>query len=98
MAIARALLCDAPVLVLDEPTASLDAASTDRLLGPLRRLMAGRTTLVISHNLTLGERADRVLVLDEGRLVEEGSHEDLLRAGGHYAPLWSLARGTVVAR
>ena len=98
VAIARALLCDAPVLVLDEPTASLDAASTDRLLGPLRRLMAGRTTLVISHNLLSAELADRVLVLDEGRLVEEGSHEDLLRAGGHYARLWSLARGTVVAR
>ena len=68
------------MLVLDEPTASLDAGSTDRVLEPLNRLMEGRSTLVISHNLTAAQRADHVLVLDEGRLVEQGTHEELLGA------------------
>ena len=95
VAIARALLCDAPVLVLDEPTASLDAGSTDRVLEPLHRLMAGRSTLVISHNLLTAERADTILVLDGGRLVERGQHDDLLIADGQYARLWALARGGV---
>ena len=98
IAIARAVLCDAPVLVLDEPTASLDAHSSDRVLAPLRRLMAGRATLVISHNLLTAELADRVLVLDGGRLVEEGSHEELVVRPGPYAALWEMARGPGMAR
>ena len=93
IAIARALLCDAPVLLLDEPTASLDSGSTDRVLAPMSRLMAGRSTLVISHNLLAAERADQVLVLDAGRVVERGVHDDLLAIGGTYARLWALARG-----
>lgn len=91
IAIARALLCDAPVLVLDEPTASLDAASTERVLAPLNRLMSGRATLVISHNLSAARHADHVLVLDGGRVVERGRHADLLAADGAYASLWRLA-------
>ena len=98
IAIARAMLCDAPVLLLDEPTASLDAHSSDRVLAPLRRLMAGRATLVISHNLLTAELADRVLVLDRGRLVQEGSHEELVARPGPYAALWEMARGAGVAR
>ncbi len=93
IAIARALLCDAPVLLLDEPTASLDSGSTDRVLAPMSRLMAGRSTLVISHNLLAAERADQILVLDAGRVVERGVHDDLLAIGGTYARLWALARG-----
>lgn len=94
VAIARALLCDAPVLVLDEPTAALDAGSTDRVTAPLRRLMAGRATLVISHNLLTATHADEVLVLEEGAVVERGTHPALLAAGGRYAELWALSRPT----
>ncbi len=65
---------------------------------PLRRLMAGRATLVISHNLLTAELADRVLVLDRGRLVQEGSHEELVARPGPYAALWEMARGAGVAR
>ncbi|VXB59960.1 ABC transporter ATP-binding protein [Nocardioides sp. AX2bis] len=91
IAIARALLRDAPVLLLDEPTSGLDAGSTDRVVAPLLRLAEGRATLMISHNLATTRHASRILVLDEGRLVEEGTHQDLLRAGGTYADLWLLA-------
>ncbi len=91
VAIARALLRDAPVLLLDEPTSGLDAGSTDRVVAPLLRLMDGRATLMISHNLTTTRHATLILVLDEGRLVEQGTHDELLRAGGTYADLWLLA-------
>ncbi|MFG2861551.1 ABC transporter ATP-binding protein [Streptomyces sioyaensis] len=88
LAIARAMLRDAPVLVLDEPTTGLDALAARRIVTPLRRLMRGRTTIMITHDLNLAPDADRILVLDGGRIVETGRHEELLtRAGGAYSRL-----------
>jgi ABC-type multidrug transport system fused ATPase/permease subunit len=90
IAIARALVRDAPVLILDEPTTALDAGSSRRILEPLRRLMSGRTTIVISHNLLAAAEADWIVVLDHGCIAEEGTHHDLLNLGGHYARLYRL--------
>lgn len=88
VAIARAMLRDAPVLILDEPTTGLDTLATQRILEPLRRLAAGRTTIVITHDLDLATDADRILVLDEGHLVESGTHAQLLARGGLYTTLF----------
>ncbi|MET7520555.1 ABC transporter ATP-binding protein [Streptomyces sp. NPDC005480] len=90
LAIARAMIRDAPVLLLDEPTTGLDVQSGRRIMGPLRRLMAGRTTIVISHNLLTVREATRIVVLDRGRVVESGSHDALLVHGGMYAGLHRL--------
>ncbi|MFJ4784381.1 ABC transporter ATP-binding protein [Streptomyces sp. NPDC088794] len=87
LAIARAILRDAPVLVLDEPTTGLDAIAARRVVKPLRRLMAGRTTIMITHDLNLAPDADRILVVDGGRIVETGRHEELLAWGGAYSRL-----------
>ncbi|MEU1593801.1 ABC transporter ATP-binding protein [Streptomyces sp. NPDC005708] len=87
LAIARAILRDAPVLVLDEPTTGLDAMAARRVVKPLRRLMAGRTTIMITHDLNLAPDADRILVVDQGRIVETGRHEELLARGGAYSRL-----------
>lgn len=87
LAIARALLKDAPVLILDEATASLDTESERRIQAALENLMRARTTLVIAHRLSTIERADRIVVLDAGRVVETGSHAELLARGGVYATL-----------
>jgi len=90
IAIARAILRDAPVLLLDEATSALDAESEALVQGAIGRLARGRTTLVIAHRLATVRRADRILVLDAGRLVAEGTHEALLREGGLYARLAAL--------
>jgi len=87
VAIARALLKDAPILILDEATSALDAESSHVVQTALVELMQGRTTLVIAHRLATVERADRILVMDEGRIVESGTHAALLAAGGVYAAL-----------
>ncbi|MBY4832638.1 lipid A export permease/ATP-binding protein MsbA [Burkholderia dolosa] len=87
LAIARAIYKDAPILILDEATSALDSESERHVQAALERLMEGRTTLVIAHRLSTIERADRILVLEAGRIVEEGSHDDLLRHGGLYAHL-----------
>ncbi len=90
MAIARALLRDAPILLLDEATSALDAESERLVQQALDRLMANRTTLVIAHRLATVREADRIVVMEAGRMVEEGTHESLSRAGGLYARLASL--------
>lgn len=87
LAIARAILRDAPVLVLDEPTTGLDAMAARRVVKPLRRLMTGRTTIMITHDLNLAPDADRILVVDGGRIVETGRHDELLARGGAYSRL-----------
>jgi ATP-binding cassette, subfamily B, bacterial len=85
LAIARALVKDAPVLILDEPTSALDAETEALLLGALERLMRGRTTFIIAHRLSTVRNADRIIVLDHGRVVEEGPHEELVQRRGRYA-------------
>src|SRR5690606_18777157 len=87
LAIARAILKDAPILILDEATAALDTESERLVQAALDRLIPDRTTLVIAHRLSTVEHADQVLVLDGGRLVEQGRHADLLAGGGLYAHL-----------
>ena len=89
LAIARALLKDAPVLILDEPTSALDSVTEAALLEALQRLMAGRTTLVIAHRLSTVRRANRIVVLKRGSIVESGTHADLMRAAGEYARLYT---------
>jgi len=90
MAIARALLRDAPILLLDEATSALDAESEQLVQQALERLMATRTTLVIAHRLATVRGADRIVVMDGGRIVEQGKHDALSRAGGLYARLAAL--------
>jgi len=90
IAIARAILKDAPVLLLDEATSALDAESETLVQKALDGLMTGRTTLVIAHRLATVLKADRILVMDQGRVVEEGTHQTLIRDGGIYAKLAKL--------
>ena len=90
LAIARAIYKDAPILILDEATSALDSESERLVQQALERLMKGRTSLVIAHRLSTIERADRILVLDAGRVVESGSHAELLATGGLYARLHAL--------
>jgi ATP-binding cassette subfamily B protein len=92
IAIARAMIRDAPVLILDEPTTGLDAQAAARLLTPLRRLMTGRTTIVISHHLTTVTDVDQIIYLDHGRITETGTHRELLARNADYAHLYRLSR------
>jgi subfamily B ATP-binding cassette protein MsbA len=90
IAIARAVLKDAPVLILDEATSALDSESERQVQAALTELMRGRTTLVIAHRLSTVERADRIIVMRGGRIVEAGTHRELLAARGDYASLYQL--------
>ena len=94
IAIARAILRDAPILVLDEPTSGLDAAAEQTVIDALERAAAGRTTLIIAHRLTTVRLADRIIVLERGRIVEEGTHLELLAREGRYAHFYHLQMAT----
>jgi len=89
IAIARAILKDARILVLDEATSALDSESEAHIQQALAQAMAGRTTLVIAHRLSTIQAMDRILVMDDGRIIEQGSHRELLARGGVYAALWA---------
>jgi subfamily B ATP-binding cassette protein MsbA len=90
LAIARALYKDAPVLILDEATSALDTASEQAVKNALKTLMQGRTSLVIAHRLSTIEHADVIVVMQEGQVVETGTHEELLAKNGAYAQLHTL--------
>jgi ATP-binding cassette subfamily B protein len=88
VAVARAMVRDAPVLLLDEPATGLDTAAEQRIMQPLHRLMGGRTTVLISHDLGSVRNADLILVIDSGQVVESGTHTDLVTSGGLYHEMW----------
>jgi ATP-binding cassette, subfamily B, multidrug efflux pump len=93
VAIARVILKDAPILVLDEATSALDSEVEAAIQTSLGTLMAGKTVIAIAHRLSTIAQMDRLIVLDHGRIVEQGTHDQLLRLGGHYAALWRRQSG-----
>ncbi len=93
VAIARVILKDAPILVLDEATSALDSEVEAAIQSSLGTLMAGKTVIAIAHRLSTIARMDRLIVLDRGRIVEQGTHDELLRSGDHYAALWRRQSG-----
>jgi len=93
VAIARVLLKDAPILILDEATSALDSEVEQAIQEQLYNLMAGKTVIAIAHRLSTIARMDRLVVVDRGRIVEQGTHAELLRAGGHYSELWRRQSG-----
>ena len=93
IAIARAILADCPVLVLDEATSALDSESEALVQDALTTLMKGRTCIVVAHRLSTVASLDRIVVLDSGKVAEDGPHEQLIAAGGEYANLWNRQTG-----
>jgi ATP-binding cassette subfamily B protein/subfamily B ATP-binding cassette protein MsbA len=93
LTIARAILRDSPILILDEPTSSVDSETESLIMQGLERLTAGRTTFVIAHRLSTIRKADLIVVLREGRIVEQGSFESLIERGGIFASLYRLQAG-----
>ncbi|MDH3386901.1 MAG: ABC transporter ATP-binding protein/permease [Gammaproteobacteria bacterium] len=93
IAIARAILKNAPILILDEATSSLDSVTEKKIQLGLENLMKGRTVVVIAHRLSTISHMDRILVFDQGRIIEDGSHKQLLQRNGHYAHLWNMQAG-----
>ena len=100
ISIARAFLADPPVLILDEATSSLDPATEEQVEEALRKLLKGRTSVVIAHRLSTAEHADRILVVDHGSIVEDGNHRELVAKGGYYSALyrqWTAGRAVRIA-
>jgi ATP-binding cassette, subfamily B, bacterial len=95
IALARAYLVDPAILLLDEATAALDLASEAAVNTATERLTARRTTLVVAHRLTTAARADRIVVMESGKIAEAGTHDELLERGGSYAALWAAFTGDV---
>jgi ATP-binding cassette subfamily B protein len=93
IAIARAMLAGSPILILDEATSSLDSVTEQYIQESLEILMQNRTTIVIAHRLSTLAKMDRILVFDKGKVVEEGSHQELLAKRGHYAHMWQMQAG-----
>jgi ATP-binding cassette subfamily B protein len=93
VAIARAILKNAPILILDEATSALDSVTEKKIQLGLDNLMKGRTVVVVAHRLSTISHMDRILVFDQGRIVEDGSHQQLLTRNGHYARLWNMQAG-----
>ena len=93
IAIARVILKDAPILVLDEATSALDSEVEAAIQEQLDELMEGRTVIAIAHRLSTVARMDKLAILDEGRIVEQGTHAELLALGGRYAALWARQSG-----
>jgi ATP-binding cassette subfamily B protein len=93
IAIARAILKDAPILILDEATSALDSVTEKKIQLGLDNLMKGRTVVVVAHRLSTISHMDRILVFDQGKIIEDGSHQQLLQRDGHYAHLWNMQAG-----
>lgn len=93
IAIARAMLTTSPILILDEATSSLDSITEQLIQESLEHLMFNRTTIVVAHRLATLSKMDRILVFDQGKIVEEGSHKELISKGGHYADMWQMQAG-----
>lgn len=97
LAIARAILRDSPLVLLDEPTTGLDAASEQKVMAALQRLSHGKTTVIVTHQLSTITDANRIFLMAKGRILESGTHEDLLRKNGAYARLWNVQQGDLPA-
>jgi ABC-type multidrug transport system fused ATPase/permease subunit len=93
VAIARTLLTDSPILILDDSTSSVDAGTDARIRSALDELTGGQTTIIIAHRLSSLSHADEIIVLDAGKVIERGNHDELLALNGHYKQLWDLQRG-----
>jgi ATP-binding cassette subfamily B protein len=93
IAIARAILKDAPILILDEATSALDSESEKAIQDSLKTLMEGKTVIAIAHRLSTIAHLDRIIVMDDGQIVEDGTHDELIKNDRHYAMLWSMQSG-----